>query len=252
MRMGRSRPPRAPAPPRGHSAPAGTRPSLPRPAGRRRPGADAVTGPNRTRTRGRGRAGTARQGPPRGAHPSQPPRQASRRLQGWLGDAAEGRRTPRPGSGTRLRPRGRGARRARPDRLWLDRLRLRPLRADVAQAGPAWAVAARRVSLRALDLTVTSGGPQTGSPPAGALAVRLPGRPPASRRPIPGPGTRRPRAGGPTAGLLCGRRRGTMIGTRTRSRQEPAGVPGHPGRPRRPGRRGPGAGPAGAAAAGRS
>ena len=61
--------------------------------------------------------------------------------------------------------------------------------------------------------------------------------------------------GGPAARLLCGRRRGTMIGTRTRSRQEQAGVPGHPGHPGRPGRRGrrgPGAGPAGAAAARRS
>ena len=240
---------RAPARPR---APAGARPSLPGPAGHRR-AADAVTGPNPNPNLNPNEGPGPGWNRPSGTAPRTAPVPAAMagepttpglagRCRRWSAVTSARVRHPPPAPRAGCAPRP-----ARPPTAG-------PAPAPSPPGGPrpsrsARAVAARRASLRALDLTVTSGGPQTGSPPAGAPAVRLPGRPPASRRPIPGPVTRRSRAGGPAAGLLCGRRRGTMMGTRTRSRQDPPGAPGHPGRG---GRRGPGAGPAGAAAAGRS
>ena len=75
--------------------------------------------------------------------------------------------------------------------------------------------------------------------PAGWTAGRPASRPSASEPPpIPGPGTRRPRGGGPAAGPLCGRRRRTRPRTRTRSRRSRPEHPAAPGRrAARPGRR---------------
>ena len=100
------------------------------------------------------------------------------------------------------------------------------------------AVAALRASLRTRNLTLPTGVPQAGRARAGLPADRRPGRPPPGRLPIRGPRTRCPAAGGLAAGPLCGRRPGTTLRSKPRSRPQPAGAHG---------RRGPGAGRAGGA-----
>ena len=100
------------------------------------------------------------------------------------------------------------------------------------------AVAALRASLRTRNLTLPTGVPQAGRPRAGLPADRRPGRPPHGRLPIRGPRTRCPPPGGLAAGPPCGRRPGTTLRTRLRSRPQPPGAHG---------RRGPGAGRAGGA-----
>ena len=220
---------------------AGARRSLRTRAGHPRPGAGADIGlnPNPTASREWDRpSGSApRSALVTGATAGKPktPGQAGRPRRWSAGTSARARHPPPAPQ------QGRAPRRARTTTSGPAPVPLRPGGRPLSRSG--CAPAPGRVSLRALDLTVKSGEPQTGSPPAGPPVARRPGRPPVSRRPIPGPGTRWPWDGGPAAGPLCGRRRRTRPQNRTRSRQEPAAAPGRPG---------PDAGQAGAAAAGRS
>ena len=122
----------APARPRG---PAGARPSLPRPAGRRRPGADAVTGPNLNPDAGP-RPGWNR---PEGTAPRSAPVPAATAGEPTTPGGGDAQRSA--GTSARVRAPATGPaagvrRHVRPGRLRLGRLRPRPVRADVARAGP--------------------------------------------------------------------------------------------------------------------
>jgi hypothetical protein len=193
--------------------------SRPKPAGHRRPAAGAVTAPSPRSPRSRRSGSVPRSAPAPAATAGEPPTPGpSGTVPRWPARA----RYPPPGP-----RRGHAPRPARPCPAGPIPAPSRPGGRLPSRSGQG--AAPRRASLRILNLTLTSGGPQTGSLRAGPPAGRSPGRLPSSRLRIRSPRTMSPRGGGPAAGPPFGRRPRTAPRSRTRSRHKPAGPCGHRG-----------------------